>query len=429
MGHHHDNHYRNAAFICLLLFATHIVWPRAGFTDDPISIHGYYKTFFVVFDLPQLIAPFPLPAQPLRGAVDNRFRFKLGYAPTPWLASDVAYDFSPQVRDPLLFTEQIIFIGINPTRYRAIDFNSRLYPAVGDSIGSFGIFHNLDRAVVTLKTSPVDILIGRQVVAWGSARVLNPTDVIAPFTFEELDKEERFGVDAVRLRMPLGALTEIDAGYIFGKDFRFEESAFFVRHKFYTAKTDIALLLLGFRNHLLVGFDLARALGGAGLWFEAAQVLTQVFNEHPTGEKKHYFRGTAGFDYSFSGKTYGFIEYHYNGAGANQPQHYWANLSTPAYLDGAVYLFGKHYVVPGLVYQLSPLVTFSSQALWNLSDWSLNWALRVEYNLAQNIHLAAGTLMGFGKNPEIAISPLGLRFHSEFGAYPDIYFSSFRIYF
>jgi hypothetical protein len=57
--------------------------------------------------------------------------------------------------------------------------------------------------LLTIKIGAADIFIDRQAVAWGSGRLFNPTDVVTPYAFNELDKEERLGVDAVRVRVTL----------------------------------------------------------------------------------------------------------------------------------------------------------------------------------------------------------------------------------
>lgn len=409
-----------------------ISWPLLSFADQPLSLNGYYKNFFVIYNLPNYKKPALIPDQPDLGAVSNRLRLKLFYNLNDRLSFNVAYDFSPRIQDPALFATPPIMVGINSLSYRAVDFAARLYPAEDEKVGSFGIFHNLDRAQVEIKTAPADIVIGRQAMAWGSARVLNPTDIMAPFAFQELDTEERIGVDAVRIRVPLNTLAEFDAGYVFGKDFRFKQSAFFMRTKFYAARTDVALLLLGFRENFMAGCDIARSFGGAGFWLESAYVFVDLLNEDSFGKTNDYFRGTVGLDYSFSGKIYGFCEYHFSAAGAGKPEEYLKNLSKPAFTEGAVYLMGRHYLAPGVTYQMTPLLTGTAQALFNLGDPSAFLAPQVEYNIAQNIYVAAGAFFGIGKRPEIAITNAAtpaLQFHSEFGGYPDIYFSAFRIYF
>jgi hypothetical protein len=300
-------------------------------------------------------------------------------------------------------------------------------------VSSFAVLQNLDRAFFTVTAPQFDLYVGRQAITWGSGHVINPTDVIAPYTYGELDTEDRIGVDAVRLRVPIGFMGEIDAGYVFGDEFEFSQSAFFVRGKFYTARTDWSVLLVGFRENLLAGLDLTRDIGRAGFWMEGGYVFVDALDKNGISESPDYFRGSIGFDYSFWGDTYGFIEYHFNGAGSNRAEGYFDNLSTTAYTEGSVYLMSKHYLVPGVSHQLTPLITAAGEALVNLSDPSVFLAPNLEYNIAQDIYLAAGAYVGIGRRPEVVmLEGLGstrVSFRSEFGSYPDTYYSSFRIYF
>ena len=101
---------------------------------------------------------------------------------------------------------------------------------------------------------------------------------------------------------------------------------------------------------------------------------------------------SVGLDYSFSGETYAFIEYHFNGAGATpEPENYLTNLEQPAYTRGSVYLLGTHYLAPGVTHQITPLIGFGGQLLFNLSDVStLGCRRRSAYNIAEDIHLSIG---------------------------------------
>lgn len=396
------------------------------------SLTGYYKNFFVVFDPPAVVnSSIATSSDKPMGMVSNRLRLNFFYDPNEWLSFSLSYNVLPRIQDPALSEESLIVAQVDLFRYRFKDFRRRLYPEQ-DEPRSFVILHNLDRAFLTIRTAAADIFIGRQAIAWGSSRVINPTDIVAPFTFDELDAEDRVGVDAVRVRIPLGFMGEMDSGYIFGKDFKFKNSAFYIRGKFYAAKTDFSFLFLGFAENLMVGWDIARSLGGAGFWFEGAYVFVDAFRKEKEREADNYVRTTIGLDYSFSGKTYGFLEYHFSSAGTNRWQDYLLNILKPGRLEGAVYLMGKHYLIPGVNYQVSPLIIFSGQALINLTDPSLFLAPHVEYNISPNIYLSVGAFIGIGKRPEVydPKAPfLGERFRSEFGGYPDIYFSSFRVYF
>ena len=397
----------------MLLFST------IALASDGPQISGYYKNFSTG------LAP-PLPDELIIGAVNNRLRLNCAYGPSDALSFDLSYDFTHRIQDPSLFSEPPIAGAAGSLRYRVVDFDTTIYPDENDPAGSFDIFQNLDRASIAYGADFGDITIGRQAIAWGSARVVNPTDVITPYAYNQLDTEDRIGVDAIRVQIPIGVLGEFDTGYVFGENLAFERSAFFLRSQLNAVETDFSISLLGFREHLMTGFDIVRGIGGAGFWLETAYVYANAFDSG-NEEAENYLRVSIGLDYSFGGVAYGFIEYHFSSAGVGEPENYLTNLTQPAYTDGGVYLMGRHYFVPGLTFQITPLISLSGVVLSNLSDPSVFPSLQVEYNLAQDIYLSAGGFIGIGRRPETENEET--QFRSEFGGYPTLFFSSFRIYF
>ena len=390
----------------------------AGIANAELKIGGYYKNFFTAFNS-------PFPDAPVIGVVVNRLRLNLSYAPADSLSFAFAYDFAPRVQDPLLFSQSPIAVGTASSRYRVADLDSPLYPRTDEPVGSVGIYHNLDRASVQFSTDFADFSIGRDAIAWGSARIINPTDIIAPYTYDQLDTEDRVGVDTIRVRIPIGAMGEVDTGYIFGNNFNFGKSAVFLRTQLNAVETDFSILLMEFQRDLLIGLDITRGIGGAGFWLETAYVFTTPFDDLPDAAD-NYLRTSVGLDYSFGGETYTFIEYHFNGAGAKNPENFLTNLEQPAYTRGGVYLLGTHYLAPGITHQLTPLISFSGQMLFNLSDPSTWIAPQIAYNVAEDIHLSVGGFISVGKRPKNGDST---QFQSEFGSYPNLLFSSFRVYF
>ena len=389
-----------------------------GIADAEFRVGGYYKNFSTVFNS-------PFPDAPITGIVVNRLRLNLSHTPTDTFSFALAYDFTPRVQDPLLFSQSPFAVGVASSRYRFVDFDALIYPSADEAMGSVGIYHNLDRAAVQFSTDFADFSIGRDAIAWGSARIINPTDIIAPYTYDQLDTEDRVGVDAVRVRFPVGAMGEVDTGYIFGNNFNFDKSAVFLRTQLNAAETDFSILLLEFQRDLLVGLDVARGIGGAGFWLETAYVFGTPFDDEPDAPD-NYLRSSIGLDYSFGGETYAFIEYHFNGAGARKPENYLTNLEQSAYTRGGVYLLGTHYLAPGVTHQVTPLISVSGQMLFNLSDPSTWVALQMAYNIAEDIYLSVGGFVSIGKRPKNGESP---EFQSEFGSYPNLFFSSFRVYF
>ncbi len=390
--------------------------------EKPV-LGGYYKSHFIVYSLPSFKSDAYDSDSPPLGSVSNRLRFGLGWRLSSTVRFDCAYDFAPRVQDQLLFYASTSLVPLSARGYRLTDLDTRLYPAEDEDVASFAVFQNLDRLLITVHSDLADFYVGRQAISFGSARVVNPIDVIAPYSYATLDTEDRLGVDALRVRKPLGFMGEIDAGYVFGDDGDFSESAAFLRTRFYLARTDVALLAVAFRENLMLGFDLARSVGGAGVWLEAAHVFVNAFGDD-TDSFRDYLRVSVGVDYNLGANTYGFIEYHLNQAGSDDAEDYLDRMGHPAYTEGAVYLVGRHYLAPGFSRQITPLLNLSFQLLCNVTDPSGYLAPCVEYNLAEDVYLAGGAYLSLGKSPETSYC-----LRSEFGTYPDTYYSSFRVYF
>jgi hypothetical protein len=157
--------------------------------------------------------------------------------------------------------------------------------------------------------------------------------------------------------------------------------------------------------------------------------IDETADPKPANRQK-YLRLSAGADYSFTDKLYGLIEYHYNGVGENDPEKYLTLVASKAVSEANVFFLGKHYLIPGATYQFTPLITGTAEVLTNLSDGSFYLSPSVEYNLAENVYLGAGAYIGIGKGTELNPA-IGEPFAvgSEFGLYPDIFYTSFRIYF
>ncbi len=406
--------------------------PRAR-GDEAFSLTGYFKSFAILLVPPTVKAGTPSLADPAMAVLDNRLRLEFAAKPSKSLSFDFAYDLSPRIQNARLSGESLFPTSQALGGYRLADLRSRLYPGPDRTPHNVAVYQNLDRLMVTLKTGFADIIVGRQPIAWGSARVINPTDVLAPFAFDELDKEERIGVDALRVRIPLGSLDELDMGVVAGDRLEAGTSAVYLRGKVHVRKMDVAALAMDFRRHLLLGLDLSRSIGGAGAWLEAAYVRPDAFLEGATGEKD-YFRASAGADYSFSSKFYGFAEYHFSSAGAAHPGAYLSLPGTTPYQDGAVYLLGRHYLSLGSTWQITPLLPFTGLVIANLGDLSLVLAPSLNYSLSQDVDLAAGAYVGLGRKPEVtgfavAASLQPDLLHSEFGSYPGLIYLSFRVYF
>ena len=395
--------------------------PVGGWADEShLWVGGYVKGFATLQD--------PASVREINDSERqqiwlNPIRLKLFWQPGSWVSGELAYELAGRV-------QRGVAAGAGdlprpaPFAYRVKDLRTHLYPASGGFGRTFALTQNLDRALITICLPLVDIYVGRQAIAFGSARVVNPTDVVAPFTYEALDKEERVGVDAIRLRFPVGMMGELDVGAISGRNFWLKHGAGFVRSRFYVQETDVLLMAMVFQEHLLLGVDLARSLVDAGSWLEAAWTRTSG--------GRSFVRLSGGLDYQFANGLYGFFEYHLNGAGLSREGDYLRLLLDPAYTEGGVYLLGRHYAAPGLTCQATLLLTVSLQTLLSLTDGSAFLAPGFEYGLSQDVFVSGGMFYGLGRGPQSRKSEIDgsmeIEPRSEFGLYPAIYFVSLRYY-
>jgi hypothetical protein len=349
---------------------------------------------------------------------------------TPY-AWEAHYELTPQVSSKVLDTRQ------RPTSddYRLTDLQPNLTSASRHMTAQ-----NLDRLNVQLRFDHGDLTLGRQAIAFGSARVISPTDVLLPFDVQVRNTEYRIGVDALRYQRPMGQLGEVDIGIIAGDDFQSNDSAAFAHIKTHVTDYDLEFTAIRFANQSLIGAGLQTALGTAGFWFETAFVRGV----------DHYWRTSTGIDYALTDRLLGLIEYHYNGAGANTAEDYASLLTRPAYVQGGVFLMGQQYLMPALSWQFSPLLTVAVQTVLNLTDQSAFMTLQINYNLTDNVYLSVG-VHGFSGESILALPPAlsepgaepggilgtetssqasaGASFGSEYGSVPNNVFVSFSVYF
>lgn len=436
-------HKPKSIILTTLVMGGLLICSEAAVSD--IGIGGYFKSFSVVLDPTE---PSSIPESfklPPLGMVSNRVRLDISARLSSRLSFKLAYDLSPKIQDPFFFGQSSVapvgsdhsddlmrLVDFEALPYRVTDLDEMIYPSDDSLAGSFAVYQNLDRAQVTLKSDIADFYIGRQAIAWGNARVVNPTDILAPYAFNELDVEDRGGIDAFRVRIPVGLMSEIDGGIAFGDELAIEQSAIFLRSKFRWGGHDFSFLMIDFRQNLLAGFDLARSLGGAGVWLEAAQVFVDAFEPNDTSGGSNYLRVSLGADYFLRNGTYLFAEYHFNQAGADQASEYIDRQDQTAYREGNVYLLGRHYLAPGISYPITPLLSATGEALVNLTDPSLFFMARFEYNMAEDIFIETGVFIGLGDRMTLNLSQPGRRpvqMASEFGSYPDMFYGAFRAYF
>lgn len=386
-----------SAALCLL-FLTASAWGK------DLSLHGYAKTFAL-----EEFSPLPQIPDSTIFRQTVRLKAEAKIAASLFLQTDYALTLdyqNPRVQD------------LSDFSYRAYDLNAFFSNKEKRWRGA----QNLDRLVLKVKLPQSDFFVGRQSVAWGTARAINPTDVLVPYAPNVVDSEERLGIDALRYRIPLGHLSEWDMGAIFGEKFNARNSAGFLRLQLNWNKLDTTFLSLIYRNNWLWGWELSTSIQDLGIYAESAYTQTRVFARE-SSTQPNFFRTTIGADYNFTPDLYTFMEYHFNGAGTASVSNYTQTALSSVYQDGGIFYLSRHYLSIGTQYSFTALLSGHLQTIWNTLDDSVFLAPALDFNAAENLYLSAGAYLGFGKRSTTSLV------QSEFGSWTQTTTFSLRYYF
>lgn len=351
-------------------------------------------------------------------------RLNGSYSPSEQLKAELGYELQGVIQSSSVV--QISSAGsalplAGGIRYRLADLESIAAQTAGDRV--FSLYQNLDRLAVYWNLPGADIAVGRQAIAFGSARAIQATDVLLPYTFQQVSTEYRIGVDALRAQIPLSRMGELDLGWVLGNGARASESAAFMRLRGSIAETDVVATGMLFSGAKMLGLGVQRAIWMLGLSADMAYVWT----EGAATAAGEYFRLSAALDYAFDSGWMVSLEYHFNGAGAANPAEYVSRQSVFAYQKGGVFLFGRQYLIPGVAYPISALLNAHAQAMINALDGSLYFSTGLEYSASEQVYLDLGVSLALGARPVAGSGTLIPA--SEFGTYPSQAYAAVRYYY
>jgi hypothetical protein len=299
------------------------------------------------------------------------------------------------------------------------------------------IWHDLDRASLTVFLSAADVTVGRQAITWGISSLFPVADLWAQFSPFELDTEEKPGVDAVRaLAYPAG---NVELDFVIASGTVSSPADILPIDPAFAARETRRELSAGVRTTVelpvgdvyLAGGKFWReliALGGVSLvadvWkFKAEAAVPWDLD----AEQVRAVRFTGGVEWLGPDVLLS-IEYHFNGLGSSQSDEYAALLASPEFARGETYYLGRHMAGGFGSYLATDRLTLSFGALTNLTDPSAALLPALNYDLGQSIRIGAGGLVSLGSKP---VFPTGLlpRLESEFGTYGSFGYAQVAVYF
>ncbi len=271
---------------------------------------------------------------------------------------------------------------------------------------------SVERLFVDLYLPTVDVRVGRQALNWGSALVLNPTDLFGEVLLAE-PWRERAGVDAARATVPIGESHQVVGVAAVERDL--EEGRFGLRPTVSLWETDVSGVgVMDTEGEAFVGVDL-RGQVEVGWWLEGGVHML----EEATPEV------SVGLDYSLAvdSRLYFALQYTYDGTGvapanyslasrgmvveapdcSDSPMNLDLDLGLPEAAEPR-FTLGRHYGVATTRFYPGDLWAVQAMALMNLEDFSAVVVPSVSWTPGQRLSLHGGAQVMVGEG-EFAPGP------------------------
>lgn len=282
-------------------------------------------------------------------------------------------------------------LGEGGANYRWRDLDAELW---SNEDGRARLLQQLDLLSVTYSGHASTISVGRQAISFGTARVFSPVDVLQPLDLLVTDSSYRPGVDALRGNWYLGAVTELDAGIVFGVD-----QAVFLRAKTFANNLDWEATAININQQTSIfGISTNGGIGVVGLWQESALLVA---------EGDMFLRSSIGADTTVFEDLYVMTEWHYN-AVANT-QYYLANAQNKLYQLGAVVPQANWYASVNSRYPVNPLVSVNVGSTVNIDDLSALVTSGFSLSVSDNSSITGTAALPLGDSQSAS---------SEYGSYP-----------
>ncbi len=350
---------RSSALAGLLLLMALTIPPATA----AIELSGYYKNLLVGSKTLSLFGPSESYQLDL-----NRLRLKLAGSVSESVSFDIQYDNELLLGNYLETTEfSSLLKNRKPDTWLDLNSNYR------DNKNLYGS-HRLYRAYADFTLAEVDLRLGRQRIAWGTAMLWNPMDILNPFNPVQLERQERQGIDAALMDWDYNALSRVSL--VYAKQRSGTSAA--ARWRSNQQGFDLSLMAGKFRGDNVVGFDFAGQAASIGIRGE----ITQTDSKNASA----FTRAVIGADYTFANSLSLNIEIYYNGQGTSDSAAYEFNRL----LSGEMQSLARHYLGGYLGYDITPLLQWSNYLIINFDDNSIFFTPSLLYSLAENVEVSIG---------------------------------------
>lgn len=280
---------------------------------------------------------------------------------------------------------------------------SNLDLVLWDEKKSFG-YSQIDRLWFDYTSGDIELTLGRQRIAWGTALVWNVIDLFNPKSVLDFDYEEKPGADAFRIQYYTGALSKLELVAEPAKS----SKRMTVTGLFSTNVSPYDLYVIaGVReNRWLIGGAWAGSILDGGFRGEILYSQPPYKSEYTRSEyatafdtsilesDKPTFSFVLSGDYTFSNSLYIHTECMYNSLGKTR----YAGLYQYEAINAGLLSPARWSLYQEFAYDLTPLMRATTFGIWNPNDRSSIIVPSISRSLTSNLDLLLIGLFASGSN-------------------------------
>jgi hypothetical protein len=286
-----------------------------------------------------------------------------------------------------------------------------------------GLRAEFDRLNLQGPLGRLRLVAGRQAITWGVNFFWPALDLFAPFRPAQIDRDYKPGVDAVRLTLPVGAFSEVEAvGAVLGGSLR-QDGAAATLARIHLGRADVGLMGGYFHRDAVLGGFLTADVRGTGVRGEVSYTRSGDPGDAARGRER-FWRASVGIDRLLTPVLTLTLEAAWNGFGVDDPALYPTVARADRVRRGEVTALGRVHAGLALAWELHPLWTLTNTALVNAVDGSALWVPTVRWSVADDAEVLFGAQAPLGPGPARDGRP-----RSEFGLAPATVFAGVKVYF
>lgn len=281
----------------------------------------------------------------------------------------------------------------------------------------------LDRLNFQFQFDKVRLVVGRQAITWGVSHFWPSVDLFAPFAPQQIDRDYKAGVDAVRAVISLNNFSEIEfVGAVLGSSFK-RDGTGAARFLWNIGSADLGFLGGRFHGDTVVGSFVSADVKGTGVrgevtWTESGDL------EDLKRDREKFWRASVGLDRQLTPSVTLISEFAWNGYGTSDASQYVYWLEADRILRGEVNGLGRVYAGSSVSWLMHPLLTLSNTLLLNVNDPSALWVPSLVWSTGNNSEVLIGSQFSIGEHPV-----QDERLQSEYGSIPGLLFGAFKLFF